>query len=219
MNAILPDFSASNSELLAILDGLPISVYIADKDGRTLFVNKAYSSLTGISLEEVKGRTTSEIERETRLFLGSITEEIVQRKAKVCSVAVLTKDGINIPAVILGCPILDARGELQFTVTVILNRAIAKDFTFLPQSSLYSGELVFAQKYGISPRELDIIDLLFQGYTYEQVAAKLFISIHTVRAHMRNIYNKTEIQNMGTLLQLYKDFKCFNLLSFSLDIN
>lgn len=209
---ICTELEQANSLLYQILDSLPTAIYITDSDEKTVFVNKAYTALTNISAEEVIGRSPQEIEQEGNLFTGSITKEIIRRKEKISSVAVLMKNGIDIPAVTLGCPVFDKENNLVLAITVILNAKAMNDYTPLPQSHLYSGEQMFTQKYGITPSELNLVDLMFSGLTYEQAAEKLYISINTVRAHMRNIYRKTETQNLGTLLQLYKDFKCFNLV-------
>ena len=209
---IFNELKQENSLLYQILDALPTALYITDSNERTVFVNKAYTLLTNISTEEVVGRTPQEIEQEGNLFTGSITKEIIRRKEKISSVAVLIKNGIDIPAVTLGCPVFDKENNLILAITVILNAKAMNDYAPLPQSRLYSGEQMFTQKYSITPSELKLIDLMFCGLTYEQAAERLYISINTVRAHMRNIYRKTETQNLGTLLQLYKDFKCFNLV-------
>lgn len=216
---IITALNSARSEMLQILDSLPVAIYIADKNGKTVFINQSYSTLTGISLDDVVGLAPREIEQEGKLFIGSITDEVIRLKTHVSSMAVLIKDGINIPAVTLGCPVLDSNGELIYAVTAILNTNSANAFTFHPQPYLYSGEQMFAKKYGISPRELDLIDLMFYGFTYEQAAEKLYISTNTVRTHMRNIYRKTDKQNLGSLLQHYKEFKCFNLISFPKSID
>ncbi|MGN0968950.1 MAG: LuxR C-terminal-related transcriptional regulator [Oscillospiraceae bacterium] len=214
LSSLASALADAHAGVLQVLDSLPVAIYIADREGKTVFINQSYSALTNITLDEVIGKAPQEIELEGKLFVGSITAEVIRLKQRVSSIAVLVKDGINIPAVTLGCPIMDEQGELTYAVTAILNTSVANGFTFHPQPHLYSGERIFAEKYGISPRELDLIDLMFYGFTYEQAAEKLYISINTVRAHMRNIYRKTEAQNLGSLLQLYKDFKNFNLISF-----
>ncbi len=214
LSALISALADAHAGILHVLDSLPVAIYIADREGKTVFINQAYSALTNITLDEVIGKAPQEIEQEGKLFVGSITSEVIRLKERISSIAVLIKNGINIPAVTLGCPIMDEQGELVYAVTAILNTSAANGFTFHPQPYLYSGERVFAEKYGITPRELDLIDLMFYGFTYEQAAEKLYISINTVRAHMRNIYRKTGKQNLGTLLQHYKDFKCFNLISF-----
>ncbi len=53
----------------------------------------------------------------------------------------------------------------------------------------------FIEEYGISKREKDIISLLLDQKTYEQIAEKLFISIKTVETHISHIYQKTAAKN------------------------
>jgi DNA-binding NarL/FixJ family response regulator len=44
----------------------------------------------------------------------------------------------------------------------------------------------------LSPREREILDLLAQGLTGEQIAVQLFLSPETVRTHVRNAMDKLE---------------------------
>ncbi len=45
----------------------------------------------------------------------------------------------------------------------------------------------------LTPREKEILDLLAKGYRYKEIADSLFISIKTVRPHIRNIYEKLQV--------------------------
>ena len=48
------------------------------------------------------------------------------------------------------------------------------------------------QQKGLSKREREIMDLLAQGLTGEQVAERLFLSPETIKTHIRNAMNKLE---------------------------
>jgi DNA-binding CsgD family transcriptional regulator len=43
---------------------------------------------------------------------------------------------------------------------------------------------------GLSPREVEVLRLVAQGWTDRQVADHLFLSPRTINQHLRNIYNK-----------------------------
>lgn len=47
----------------------------------------------------------------------------------------------------------------------------------------------------LSARENEILDLLSKGYRYKEIAGKLFISLDTVRTHVRNIYEKLQVNS------------------------
>lgn len=47
----------------------------------------------------------------------------------------------------------------------------------------------------LSKRENEILDLLSKGFRYKDIAEQLFISIETVRTHIRNIYEKLQVKS------------------------
>lgn len=47
----------------------------------------------------------------------------------------------------------------------------------------------------LSAREQEVINLLSKGFRYKEIAAKLFLSIETVRTHVRNIYEKLQVNS------------------------
>lgn len=46
-----------------------------------------------------------------------------------------------------------------------------------------------------SRQEVEFLSLLQQGKTYEDIANYFFISVNTVRYHIKNIYSKLDSQN------------------------
>lgn len=47
----------------------------------------------------------------------------------------------------------------------------------------------------LTRREQEMLDQLSKGYRYKEIAEKLFISIDTVRTHVRNIYEKLQVNS------------------------
>jgi DNA-binding NarL/FixJ family response regulator len=52
----------------------------------------------------------------------------------------------------------------------------------------------------VSSREADILKLLCEQYTEDEIAEKLFISIKTVKVHKRNLFEKTHSKNLAGLV-------------------
>ncbi|WP_053149196.1 LuxR C-terminal-related transcriptional regulator [Pseudomonas sp. P97.38] len=46
----------------------------------------------------------------------------------------------------------------------------------------------------LSHRELEVLELIAQGYSNQQIAERLFISLHTVKTHSRRIHSKLGVQ-------------------------
>jgi LuxR family maltose regulon positive regulatory protein len=47
----------------------------------------------------------------------------------------------------------------------------------------------------LSERELEVLHLIAQGLSNSQIAARLYLSLHTIKAHTRNIYAKLDVHN------------------------
>jgi DNA-binding NarL/FixJ family response regulator len=52
----------------------------------------------------------------------------------------------------------------------------------------------------LTPRELEIVRGIEDGLSYKLIAARLHISIDTVRNHIRNVYRKLQVNSKGELL-------------------
>jgi|WetSurMetagenome_2_1015567.scaffolds.fasta_scaffold00065_36 DNA-binding CsgD family transcriptional regulator len=59
------------------------------------------------------------------------------------------------------------------------------------------------QKYQISKRELEIIQLVCSGRSNQEIADELFISLGTVKNHLYNIFIKLGIKNRTQLVKMF----------------
>ena len=50
------------------------------------------------------------------------------------------------------------------------------------------------ERLGISKRELDVLGLMAQGLSNEEIAGKLFVSLNTVKTHSSNIFLKLDVK-------------------------
>ena len=49
--------------------------------------------------------------------------------------------------------------------------------------------------YDLSEREIEVVELLAEGYSYLEISEKLMISINTVKFHIKNIFNELDVNN------------------------
>ena len=60
-------------------------------------------------------------------------------------------------------------------------------------------------RYGFTAREFELFDLLVQGMTTTQIAASLFISEGTVKAHVQHIYRKADVHSREELVGRFEE--------------
>jgi DNA-binding CsgD family transcriptional regulator len=53
----------------------------------------------------------------------------------------------------------------------------------------------YLEKVGISKREKEIITLIMKGYSNRKIANQLFISLSTVKTHIKNIFQKLKVES------------------------
>ena len=65
-------------------------------------------------------------------------------------------------------------------------------------------EIRFCARYGLSRRERDVFLLLVKGRTAAVIADKLFISVETVRVHIKNVYRKVDVHSQQELIDRFE---------------
>lgn len=59
------------------------------------------------------------------------------------------------------------------------------------------------KEMNLSPRQLEIIELIKKGYSNKQIGSELFISENTVKYHLKAIYELLQVDNRTELFHLY----------------
>jgi LuxR family maltose regulon positive regulatory protein len=63
---------------------------------------------------------------------------------------------------------------------------------FLSQRKEFSAA---ALPYSLSEREIQVLKLLGEGLSNQEIASQLYISLNTVKAHLKSVYGKLEVNN------------------------
>ncbi|HAD07287.1 MAG TPA: helix-turn-helix transcriptional regulator [Anaerolineaceae bacterium] len=66
----------------------------------------------------------------------------------------------------------------------------------LPENTLLHSSEKPAEA-GLTERELEVLRLLAQGNTYNQIAENLVVSLNTVRFHVKGIYSKLGVTKVN----------------------
>jgi PAS domain S-box-containing protein len=125
INAKLNATSELSDEFNAILESSYDGIYIADKNGYTVYVNEAYEKLTGTTRSELLNRHIHDLTTEG-YFSHNITEAVLDKKETITDVIRSQKSGKKI--LVTGNPVFHKDGSL---VRVLVNLRDITDLDYL----------------------------------------------------------------------------------------
>lgn len=181
-------------QLCATLDQLPFGIIVLDRHGRIL-----ECSATASALMTRRSGVTRYPDGSLRL-LGSAGAQL-ERWLLGGSPPLDNPDGL-----------LHIRGPDGAALSIMATPMPAQApswlgsdarwmlLVFNPARHRPDRELI-GQDLGISPREAELAALLTQGLELGQVAARLRISVHTARTHLKTIFAKTGCHSQAELIR------------------
>jgi two-component system, NarL family, response regulator DegU len=106
---------------------------------------------------------------------------------------------------LIKCIRVVAQGEIWLEaklITPVFNQFIKE---FMKKKGLLKSlnQISSAKLDMLSPREMEVMELISHSMTNEEIADKLFLSPKTVKTHIRNIFAKAEIRNRVEAALLY----------------
>ena len=76
-----------------------------------------------------------------------------------------------------------------------------------PQGAWRQKIIRFADCHGLTPRQTEVLFLLSRRYSMSMIEKELVVSIHTVKAHIYSIYQKTDVHSRQELIEKIEEFE------------
>lgn len=89
---------------------------------------------------------------------------------------------------------------------VIQERVVTKEVP-VPASEPFLPDHDKREALGITPRELETLELIAQGLSNREIAAKLFVSENTVKTHSSRVFDKLGAKRRTQAVQLAKELR------------
>jgi DNA-binding NarL/FixJ family response regulator len=178
--------------------GSPPDIIIVD--------GKILREAAALSLPPILGFTRKCAGMRAIIIGDRFNEENVIAMMKEGARGFLIRDHLD--ADIIKCIQVVARGELWLSTKLIgrvLDELIRESHKKLLLKSPTSNQL--AKMKAVSRREMEVLALISESMTNEEIAQKLFLSAKTVKTHIRNIFEKTGIRNRVEAVLLYIRYK------------
>lgn len=165
-------------DFAAIVDGLRLAVFVFDRF-RIVYANDAARHLQ---------------ERLRRDYQADLT---IMLRDHLSRIQEMTPSGTLSPAVTL---LTDPRGEpLHMHVLPLPVRDGDATFAITVRELGIERE-AFARRYGLSPREVEVAQLVLRGYANPVIASRLGIAPTTAKRHLTRIFEKIGVDSRTQLL-------------------
>ena len=156
------------------------------------YVNRPFSKMVGYNQEQIEGMSVTNI-----LSGGSLTQ--FSEAAEQCKGGLKTSFNLNVDILLKDKRIVnvDLVGmQIQFRGQPCLLCTLEFTDTFEAdnEESAASGD-----NLSVTKREVEVLDLICQGFTNAEIAEKLFLSERTVEGHRSRLFSKTGTKNAVAL--------------------
>lgn len=94
-----------------------------------------------------------------------------------------------------------SRDELLQTINLVISGHASFPYFGPKENSTFDKTDIFLKQFNLTRRELEIIQLIKDGFTNQQIAERLILSIYTIETHRKNIMHKLDLK---TPLALHK---------------
>ena len=174
------------------LDTTSIAVLLFDEAGGIVYANAPADQLLSRQTEDgLSVETPGERRQPLVTYILSTVDRITttQPSPQPWSETLTLSDGS-----VLACEIMHVDAGGRSSSPGVL--AFLQPVPALSKLCLES----FCARHNLSPREEDVVRLLFEGLTTSDMADQLAISFHTVRDHLKRLYKKTGARSRSELL-------------------
>jgi DNA-binding CsgD family transcriptional regulator len=183
-NLLLEDTRYQKDIFEAYSNHSPIGLIIFDKNLNIHFFNDVARD---ICTEFLPGERTSSPEKFIKNFLGENSDWKPGFRKTILSPS-LTRFTMHVlPAVHHNFSFKELYMACLFPEYFYSFKKLSQDKKLISENSLTN-------------RERDILELMLKGMSNQKIADTLYISVHTVKTHMQNIFKKMDVTNRTSLI-------------------
>ncbi len=168
--------SETVEQALKIIGSQPVHLLVAD-----------LNLPDGSGVEAIRKLGEQQPESQAIVFSALSHRELVMNAIRAGAVGYLLKDDEQIEVIQACESVLAGESPMSASIARLMINTVRED-TKSEQRGDQKRKLLTA-------RELEILNAIARGYTYQEVADLYSLSKHTVPVHIRNIYRKLQVTN------------------------
>jgi two-component system, NarL family, response regulator LiaR len=77
---------------------------------------------------------------------------------------------------------------------IVLQTKVVEKEIFITKPENFELNLKEVERLGLSKRELEVLDLMSEGLSNQEIAERLFVSLNTIKTHCSNLFVKLDVK-------------------------
>lgn len=202
MNDRLRVLRGQEATLAEVLDRLPTGVLLLDRQGRVVRANRRAEMIVqaadGLSIARRQVRAAHEQDQRTlrRLIAGALrSADAID--AEPGGIMALRRPSGARPLQLLVTPLGAGAGALE----LLSHRQGVLIFVSDPETTPLPPIAALRALYALTPTQARLGLLLSAGKSLQEAADELAVTMHTARAHLRDLFAKTDTHRQGELIR------------------
>ena len=86
----------------------------------------------------------------------------------------------------------------------LIQTVIVEKHIFAANKDNFAGNSVETQRLNLSKREMEVLQLMAEGLSNQEIADRLFVSLNTIKTHTAQIFNKMEVKRRTQAIDMAK---------------
>lgn len=187
--------------LAEILDRLPTGVIVFDARNSPVIVNRAARRILelrdGFTIERGRPRLANRSEDGVfQTLLAKAGEATLKGQRAVGDVMQVSRPSGRRSFALMVSPLLDAPPGSA------AGEAVSVAFIGNPDTGSVTTTEVLEQLYSLTRAEAELVRMLSEGRSLDQVAAARGVTMNTVRSQLKQVFSKTDTKRQGELVRL-----------------
>jgi DNA-binding CsgD family transcriptional regulator/PAS domain-containing protein len=187
--------------LAAVVDRLPIGIVLLDSRQRAVMVNRSAQRIAGLDEGlriDATGLHAHDTKHQTllRKLIAHAIESGVESGISERSFLSIPRASGARPFVLMATSLLDP--EIPGAQRDVAACVFISD----PDAREVCGTAVLEQLYNLTGAEAELVALLAEGRSLEEIAGTRGVTMNTVRSQLKQVFSKTATNRQGELLQL-----------------
>jgi DNA-binding CsgD family transcriptional regulator len=187
--------------LAEILDRLPTGVLVFDAQNTPVIVNRSARRILelhdGFAIERGRPRLANRNEDGVfQTLLAKACEAALKGQRLMGDVMQVTRPSGRRSFALMVAPLLDAPPGSA------AGEAVSVAFLANPDTGPVSTNQVLEQLYSLTPAEAELVRMLSEGRSLDEVASARGVTMNTVRSQLKQVFSKTDTKRQGELVRL-----------------